>query len=311
MKPVSLLLLLSAIAVPAADLRLGIIGTDTSHVIAFTKVLNDPSNPDHVAGAKVVAAFKGGSPDLESSANRVEGYAKELSEKYHVELVPAISGLCGKVDAILLESVDGRKHLEQAKEAIRCGKPMFIDKPLASTYPDALAIAKAARAGNVKWFSSSSLRWADQMTTMKSPSNRSVNVWGPGPSDKTHYLDLSWYAIHPVEMLFALLGPGVEEVTRISSDNDVVVGKWKDGRIGTVQVLRPYGDFGVTAYAEKKVIESGKIKVSYVPMLREIVKFFQTGVAPVSEEETLEIFAFMDAAQKSKEQGGKPVKVKR
>jgi hypothetical protein len=310
MKPSSLFLL-CAIAVSAADLRLGIIGTDTSHVIAFTKVLNDPSAPDHVPGAKVVAAFKGGSPDIESSANRVEGFAKDLAEKYKVEFVPSIDGLCGKVDAILLESVDGRKHLEQAKAAFKCGKPVFIDKPLASTYPDALAIANAAKAAGVKWFSSSSLRWADQMTTMKSPANRSVTVWGPGPVDKSHYLDLSWYAIHPLEMLYALMGPGCVEVTRIASDNDVVVGKWSDGRLGTVQVLRPYGDYGAVAFAEKKVVESGKIKVSYVPMLREIVKFFQTGVPPVGNDVTLEMFAFMDAAQKSKEQGGKPVKIKR
>ena len=310
MKPASLFLL-CAIAATAADLRLGIIGTDTSHVTAFAKVLNDPTSPDHIPGAKIVAAYKGGSADIESSANRVEGFAKDLAGKYKVEIVPTIAALCGKVDAILLESVDGRKHLEQATAALKCGKPMFIDKPLAATYPDALAIAKAAKASNVKWFSSSSLRWADQMSTMKSPANKSVTVWGPGPIDKSHYLDLSWYAIHPMEMLYALMGPGCEEVTRISSHNDVVVGKWKDGRIGSVQVLRPYGDYGAVAFGEKKVIESGRIKVSYVPMLKEIVKFFQTGVSPVSEEETLEIFAFMDAAQKSKEQGGKPVKLKR
>lgn len=310
MKPVSLLLL-CAIAATAADLRLGIIGTDTSHVTAFSKVLNDPTSPDHIPGAKIVAAFKGGSPDIESSAKRVDGYAKELAEKYKVEIVPTIDALCGKVDAILLESVDGRKHLEQAKAAFKCGKPMFIDKPLAATYADAVAISKAAKAANVKWFSSSSLRWADQMITMKSPANKSVTVWGPGPIDKSHYLDLSWYAVHPVEMLYALMGTGCVEVTRIASDNDVVVGKWSDGRVGTIQVLRPYGDFGAVAYTEKKVIESGKIKVSYVPMLKEIVKFFQTGVPPVNEDETMELFAFMDAAQKSKEQGGKPIKVKR
>ena len=149
MKPVSLLLL-CAIAAFAADLRIGIIGTDTSHVTAFAKVLNDPASPDHIPGAKIVAAYKGGSPDIESSANRVEGFAKDLAEKYKVEIVPTIAALCGKVDAILLESVDGRKHLEQATAAFKCGKPMFIDKPLASTYPDALAIAKAAKAATVK-----------------------------------------------------------------------------------------------------------------------------------------------------------------
>jgi hypothetical protein len=310
MNPVSLLLL-CAIAATAADLRIGIIGTDTSHVVAFAKVLNDPTSPDHIAGAKIVAAYKGGSPDIESSASRVEGYAKDLAGKYNVAIVPTIADLCGKVDAILLESLDGRKHLEHATAALKCGKPMFIDKPLAATYADAVAISKAAKAANVKWFSSSSLRWADQVATMKSPANKSVTVWGPGPIDKSHYLDLSWYAIHPIEMLFAIMGPGCVEVTRIASDNDVVVGKWSDGRIGTVQVLRPYGDYGAVAFGEKKVTESGKIKSSYVPMLKEIIKFFQTGVSPVKEEETMELFAFMDAAQKSKEQGGKPVKLKR
>ena len=305
------LILFSAIAAVAADIRLGLIGTDTSHVTAFSKVLNDPAAPDHVPGARVVAAYKGGSPDLESSRSRVEGFAKELAEKYKVEIVPKIADMCGKVDAILLESVDGRKHLEQAREAFRCGKPMFIDKPLAATYEDALAIAREAKAAKVKWFSSSSLRWADPIPTLKNPAAKSVTVWGPGPSDPTHYLDLSWYAVHPIEMLYALMGPGCEEVTRISSANDVVVGKWKDGRVGTVQVLRPYGGYGAIVFTEKTATDAGKIRSSYVPMLKEIVKFFQTGVPPVPEEETLEIFAFLDAAQKSKEQGGRTVKVKR
>ena len=97
----------------------------------------------------------------------------------------------------------------------------------------------------------------------------------------------------------------------LRSSDDIVIGKWKDGRVGTVLALRPYGDFGAVVHTEKKTLPTGTIKSDYTPMLREIVKFFQTGVAPVSEEETMELFAFMDAAQKSKEQGGKPVKVKR
>ena len=73
------------LAANAADeLRIGMIGLDTSHVTAFTALLNDPKSPNHVSGAKVVAAFKGGSPDIESSWSRVEGYTKELREKYGV-----------------------------------------------------------------------------------------------------------------------------------------------------------------------------------------------------------------------------------
>lgn len=303
-----------AISAAAADLRLGIIGTDTSHVIAFTKVLNDPKNPDHVAGARVVAAFKGGSADLKESASRVEGYAKELKEQWGVEIVADIASLAGKVDAILLESVDGRKHLEQAREAIKLGKPMFIDKPLASTLADAREIAKLARQAGVKWFSTSSLRYADYAKELRGNGAEVTGAisWGPGPLEEHHQLDLSWYAVHPIEVLFTIMGTGCEEVTRrVGATMDEVTCRWKDGRIGSVRALRPYGDFGAVAFTAKEVRQSpAKAKYSYVPMLREIVKFFQTGVVPVPNDETLEMFAFMDAAQRSKDAGGAPMKLR-
>jgi len=302
-----------AAAAFSADIRLGIIGTDTSHVIAFTKTFNDPASPDHIPGARIVAAFKGGSPDVESSRTRVDSYASELQTKWGLEIVPETPALCGKVDAILLESVDGRKHLPQAKEAFRCGKPVFIDKPLASTYEDAREIARLAAEHNVKWTSASSLRWGQIATQMKHADAKAVITWGPGPEEEHHYLDLSWYAIHPVEMLFALMGPGVVEVSRISAaDGDVVVGRWKDGRLGTVRTGKPYSDYGALVFRGRETLQSNpKMKAGYAPMLRELVTFFRTGVPPVPNEETLEIFAFMDAAQKSKEQGGRPVPVPR
>ncbi len=307
MKAVSVFLF-SAILGMAADLRVGIVGTDTSHVIAFSKILNDPKNPDYQPGARIVAAYKGGSSDLESSRTRVEGYAKELQEKWGVEIVPDIKTLCEKVDAILLESVDGRIHRAQAREIFKHKKPVFIDKPLAATHADALAIAKLAKEYGVPWFTSSSLRWSDGILDAKAA--KAVVVWGPGPIDATHKMDMTWYGIHAVEMLYAMLGPGCVEVTRIVSGDDVVVGKWKDGRTGTVHLLRPYGDFGAMVFNEKTVVQGpAKVKVNYAPMLGQIVKFFQTGKSPVPMAETMEMFAFMDAAQKSKDQGGKPVKL--
>src|ERR1043166_9625348 len=113
--PVIMLLLSSflvfALAAAAADLRLGIVGTDTSHATEFTKLLNGGV----VQGARVVAAYKGGSPDVESSRTRVDRFAQELQQKWSVEFVPDIPSLCAKVDAILIESVDGRAHLAQAR----------------------------------------------------------------------------------------------------------------------------------------------------------------------------------------------------
>jgi len=302
--------LFSLVGLMGADLRIGIIGTDTSHVGAFTSILNDPANPNHIPGARVVAAYKGGSKDLKSSYERVDKYAEEIHTKYGVEIVPDIPTLLTKVDAVLLESVDGRPHLAQAKQVIEGGKPLFIDKPLSSTYADAKEIARLAAAKNVKWFSSSSLRYADFVIDLKKKAPvTGAMVWGPGPLDATHQLDLSWYGIHAVEMLYTLMGKGCVEVSRTFAENsEVITGKWSDGRIGTVRTLKPYGDFGAVAFYEKGLGQSPeKAKFSYVPLVKEIIAFFKSGQVPVDNSETLEIFAFMDAAQRSRAAGGKPV----
>lgn len=309
------LLLIAILALPlaAADLRIGIIGTDTSHVPAFTRQLNDPSAPNHIPGARIVAAYKGGSRDLESSWSRVDKYAEEIRTRWGVEIVPDIPTLCSKVDAVLIESVDGRPHLEQARQVIAAKKPMFIDKPLASTLDDAREIARLAKAAGVAWFSTSSLRWSEITESLKSPDSIGVHTWGPGPTEEHHQLDLSWYAIHPIEILYTLMGTGCEEVTRVvGANSDEVTCRWNDGRIGSVRTLRPYGGYGAVVYhKDGKVTQSpAKPKMGYEPMVAEIVKFFQTGKTPVPNEETLEIFAFMDAAQRSKEAGGKPMRLR-
>jgi predicted dehydrogenase len=153
----------------AADLRLGIIGTDTSHVIAFTKLLNEDSSAQHVPGARVVAAFKGGSKDLADSYQRVDKFAEELRTKWNVELVPDIPSLCRKVDGVMIESVDGRQHLEQVKQALASGKPLWIDKPLASSLEDAREILRLAKDAGVPWFSASALRYGKDVDALKLP----------------------------------------------------------------------------------------------------------------------------------------------
>ena len=294
----------------ASDLRLGIIGTDTSHVVEFTKLLNDASNPDHVPGARVVAAFKGGSPDIPSSRDRVEGFSAELKDKWHVQFVSQIRDLCPLVDGILLESVDGRVHLDQFRQAAACGKPVFIDKPLASTFADAQEIAQIAEAQKIPWFSASSFRFG-AVPAIRTPDISGVSVWGPGPLEEHHQLDLSWYAIHPIEMLFTIMGPGVEQVTRTSTpDADVVTGVWKDGRIGTVRAIRPYSTIGAVVFHHNGLpTVYNDVSDTYPPLVRQIVKFFQTGVPPVPNQETLEIYAFMKAAQQSLNNGGIAVNI--
>jgi hypothetical protein len=305
-------LILSVLPSTAATIRLGIIGTDTSHATAFTEMLNNESSPDHVPGGRVVAAYKGGSPDIESSATRVDQYAEELRTKWQVHFYPNIAELCQHVDAVLLESVDGRVHLAQARAAIAAHKPLFIDKPLASTLEDAREIARLAKTAGVPWFSSSSLRFGEIAETMKFADATGVETWGPGPLEPHHQLDLSWYAIHPIELLYTLMGPGCEEVSRTSSpDADLIAGRWKDGRIGTVRALRPYSDYGAVVFRPKQIVESpSRPADSYRPLVVEIMKFFESGQTPVPNQETLEIFAFMDAAQRSKDEGGRPMRLR-
>jgi len=230
--------------------------------------------------------------------------------------VPDIPTLCSKVYGVLLESGDGRIHLEQAKLVFAAHKPVFIDKPLASTLEDAREIARLAKAAGVAWFSSSGLRFNELGTKYKYPDATGIDVWGPGPMEEHQHLDLSWYAIHPIETLYTLMGMGCEEVTRVSggdfkSGSDVVIGRWKDGRIGIVRTLRPSGGYGVVVFRPKAIVESApNPPFSYALLCKQIVEFFQTGKPPVPNQETLEIYAFMDAAQRSKEAGGKPMKLR-
>jgi len=310
MKPLCCLALLICAAFPLTGqtLRLSIIGTDTSHAPAYANILHDASRPDHVPGARIVAAFPGGSPDIESSASRVEGFAKDLKEKHGVKIVSRIADLCAESDGILLLSVDGRKHLSQFKEAMACKKPVFIDKPYAATWKDALEIRRLAKEAGIPWFSTSSLRYADYVVELTGQATKGAVSWGPGPLENHHELDLGWYAIHPIEALFTIMGPGCKKVSRTTGTHgEVLTGEWGDGRIGVVRTLWPAGGYGAVAFGEKDVKQSGaNPKFSYAPSLKWAIKMIKTGKAPLSNDVTMEIFAFMEAANRSRKAGGAP-----
>lgn len=296
----------------ADDIRIGIIGLDTSHVTAFTKLINDASNPKHVPGGKVVAAYRGGSDDIESSYSRVDGFTKELESKYGVLIVDSIEELCTKVDAVLLESVDGRPHLEQVRPVFEAGLPVFIDKPIAGSLRDVLEIFRLAKESGTPCFSSSSYRYYESFQALLKKDVGTVRgaiSYGPAHIEPTHP-DLFWYAVHPVEALFASLGTGCQTVVRTHTDaTDVVTGVWADGKVGTLRGLRDQSTphkvilFGTKSVAQQ---EGGG---DYAPLVVEIMQFFKTGDAPVSAQETIEMFAFMEAADESKRRGGVPVSI--
>jgi hypothetical protein len=298
---------------PSKPLRAGIIGLDTSHVVAFTQLLNAATPKPEVAGVRIVAAYPGGSQDIPSSRDRVAGYTRELRDKFGVSIVGSIDELLANVDVVLLESVDGRPHLEQARPVFKAHKPVFIDKPVAGTLADAIAIFALARETNTPCFSSSSLRFSAGIAAMRHhPGVGDVlgcDAYGPCHLEE-HHPDLYWYGIHGVETLFTIMGTGCQTVSRTQTEGtDLVVGVWKEGRVGTFRGIRAgHAGYGATVFGSKSIAPSGGYG-GYEPLVVEIVKFFKTGKPPVSADETIEIFAFMEAADESKRQGGNPVTV--
>lgn len=308
---VTLVLPLQAEEPVAGPLRVGIIGLDTSHAVAFTNILNDEKATPEVAGCRVVAAYPKGSPDIESSVSRVPGYIAKVQEK-EVEIVDSIDALLKRVDVVLLETNDGRPHLEQVIPVLKAHKRVFVDKPIAASLTDAVAIFEAARKFQTPLFSSSSLRYMEGAQDVRGGALGDVtgcDTYSPCSLEVTHP-DLYWYGIHGVEALFTVMGTGCESVTRVHApDLELVAGVWQGGRVGTFRGIRKgKGGYGGTAFGTKGIRVLGPY-AGYRPLLVEIVKFFRTGKPPVSAAETLEIYAFMEAADESKRQGGVPVAI--
>ncbi len=299
----------NAAAADPALLRVGMIGLDTSHVPAFAKIFNNPKATGDLAGFKVVAGYPGGT-DIPASRDRVKGFTEQL-RGMGIEIVETIPQLLERVDVVLLESVDGRIHLQEAVPVIKAGKPLFIDKPAAGSLADAIVIYDLAQKQNVPCFSSSSLRFAPGIQELlkndKIGTMAGAITWG-SCSYQEGTPDMFFYGIHGIEPLYALMGTGCESVTRIQTkDTDLVSGVWKDGRVGTYRgIRRNKADFGAIAFGSKGIVQSGR-EGGYEELCREIGRFFKTGKSPVRVEETIEIFAFMEAADESKRQGGAPV----
>ena len=303
---ISLCLCFNAMA--QAPIRIGIIGLDTSHSTAFTELINGGKEA-WAEGFKVVAAYPYGSQTIESSYKRIPEYT-ETVKKHGVKIVDSIADLLKEVDCVLLETNDGRLHLEQAVEVFKAGKICFIDKPIGATLGEAIAIYAMADKYNIPIFSSSALRYSPINQQLRNGELGKVigaDCYSPHSVEPTHP-DFGFYGIHGVETLYTILGTGCKAVNRVSTEQgDVVTGCWDDDRIGTFRaIVKGPHIYGGMAYTESKAVVAGGY-VGYKVLLEQVLKFFKTGVAPVSKDETLEIFAFMRASNLSKERGGEMV----
>ena len=301
-----------------ATLRIGIVGLDTSHAIAFTSTLNKgpkkPEDAPKVAGFRVIAAYPQGSRDIESSTKRVPEYTEKVREM-GVEIVDSIDALLPLVDAVLLESNDGKVHLEQLLPILKARKPVFIDKPIAASLADAVRIFDAAKNAGVPLLSASSLRYGATTQEVRAGSLgkvMSAETFSPVNIEPSHP-DLFWYGIHGCESLYTVMGTGCVSVkrTQIEDGRVEVTGTWADGRTGIFRQEngKERKGYGGSAKGEKSESKIGAYD-GYDALLFKVLDMFRTGQSPVSAEETLELYAFMEAADESKRRGGAAVDLK-
>ena len=297
-------------------IRLGLVDFDTSHAVEFTKRLNHVGigEDQWVEGAKVVA----GVPGTSLVAPETIPKNVETLKGFGVPLFDDPADLFGKVDAVLIEAVDGSVHRARAMPFLERGIPVYVDKPFACSVDDARAMVEAAEKTHAPIFSSSSLRYAPEVVearagTTKAGAVLGASTYGPAPTHPRNP-GLFHYGIHPVEMLYALMGKGCVRLTCLSTPGaEVVTGIWPEGRVGTVRGLRPPGaaPYGFTVFGAKGVITLGVgTTFIYRELLKKVVAMFETRMPPIDPRETLEIVAFIEAAARSAGANGEAVEIK-
>lgn len=281
--------------------NIGIIGLDTSHSPAFAKYINSKDN-----GFRVTSAYTTVSKDIPASADRVEKFTGQVKEM-GIKITGSIEELLDEVDYVLLETVDGRRHLEQAKKVFKSGKRVFIDKPVAGSLRDAVSIFAAAKKYKVPTFSCSGTRFMSKVQSVRNGGIGLVmgaDTFSPVQLEPTHP-DLFWYGIHGVEILFTVMQRGCKRVRRMVTDTyEQVTGDWGDGRTGTFRgIKKGKKNYGGQAFGSEGLSYLGEWE-GYDAMLDAILYYFATGEVPVEPAETLEIYAFMEAAHESMRQDG-------
>lgn len=313
-------------ALPKSDVvRVGLIGLDTTHATTFAELLHNPYAGDHIPGAKVVAAFPGGSLDMGISASRVGGFTAELRDKYGVPILDTPEAVADASDVVFILSADGRAHPGLFLSIAGRGKPVFIDKPFAVSTADARRIFDIARATDTKVFASSAFRYADKLVAALADIRASgekieactVRYWGQLQLTQGRYF---WYGIHGAEMLMATMRNGAKAVTaRAEGSKDIIEVEHRDGRRSTLIGDQDDGTFHVTIETDRRTLEvpaDGAVGPHILAAALDVLtpggypRLWRAGPAgsvagrpgkPLDPDaaETLDVIALLDAAQRS------------
>ena len=199
-----------------------------------------------------------------------------------------IDELCEKSDAIvILAPSDPNKHVEYAKAVFKYGKPAYIDKTFAENSSAAKEILDAAEENGVKFFSTSALRYADELEAAKGAKRFCTTGGGS---------NIEEYIIHQVEMVVKTMGVGFDSVVYTKDgDNDSFELTMKDSRTAKIT----YGEglrFAYEATLENGESVSAVARSSYFKtLMAKILEFFTTGKLPFDTNETVEAMRVRDA----------------
>lgn len=309
--------------------RIGILGVDNYQSVAFTQLFHDPKATGDLRGIRVVTAWPGTvSEDIPESVANLAKWEKSLAD-FQVKIVPSVGEVLDSCDGVLIMPLDGRKHRELVEASLRAGKRVYVGRPLAAEFTEAHALLRLARDSKTPCWTSSQHRFSPGFIGMRNhPEVGAVlgcDVYGGCPI-VPHHAELVWHGLHGIETLFTVMGTGCVSVQAVSTPTtELVTGTWGDGRVGTYRGIKTgavkysatvFGDKGVSiagVYGHgvpvKGVAPLNDKYMGYEGIAIELAKFFKGGPPPVSLDETREIFAFMEAAQLSKQRGGQAVKI--
>lgn len=291
-------------------IRLGVIGVDSSHLPAFATRIDDLRKAGK-SRCQITHMWTDGRHDM--PASDVAGW-QEQARELGVEASENLDAMLDAVDGVLVLAVNGNRHLELARPALERGLPTYVDKPLTCSLDEAKELLALSRAGNARCYSASSLRFVSELESIDRDvlgKLVAVDAFGPGELNDS-MAGLFFYGVHAIELVDAILGPGVARVSAVTGeDRDLVRLEYNDGRFASIRLERKGGyAFGATVHGEK---DARSFVVDFEPVYARLVagmtRFFEGGPAPVELRDIVENVAVMEAGNRSQAADGQWVDV--
>lgn len=225
-------------------------------------------------------------------------------------VVERAEDVIGQVDAVVIATDIGSEHVARCRPFVEAGVPVFVDKPLVDNEPDLKTFYKWVASG-APIMSSSCMRYAKEYL----PYRISTRDLGALRFVSTaSHKDWERYGIHMAEGIYPIIGPGFLSARNIGGDGRSMVHlKHRDGvEVALANCYDMIGGWGMLTLAGTS--GGAQVKFSdtfyaFKSQLQAFVDYLRTGVRPFPFEETVELMKIIIAGIRSKQEGGREVKL--